>query len=188
MPEMFDAVETLGRTSAQSGDRLTILTNGGGPGVLATDALVSRGGVPAKLGAQTLERLNAILPPTWSHGNPVDMIGDAGAKEYRETLGVLLDDRGSDAILVLNCPTALSDPSEAAKAVIETIRASHNGDGVSNVFTSWLGEYSAAPGARSSMRPTFRRTTHPTMQSTDSCSAFATRTARRCSQRPRCPI
>ena len=145
MPEMFDAVETLGRTGAQSGDRLTILTNGGGPGVMATDALVSRGGVPAQLGAQTLEKLNAILPPTWSHGNPVDMIGDAGPKEYRETLETLLGDPGSDAILVLNCPTALSDPSEAAKAVIETIRTSRTSDGVRNVFTSWLGEYSAAP-------------------------------------------
>lgn len=73
------------------------------------------------------------------------MIGDAGAKAYRETLEVVLDDSSSDAILVLNCPTALSDPSEAAKAVIETVRAPHKGDGICNVFTSWLGEYSAAP-------------------------------------------
>jgi acetyltransferase len=142
LPGMFDAVETLGRTGEQRGNRLTILTNGGGPGVLATDALISAGGVLAQLAPDTIAQLNALLPPTWSHGNPVDMIGDAGAKEYHATLDILLRDSNSDAILVLNCPTALSDPSEAARAVIDALAARAS---KINVLTSWLGEYSAAP-------------------------------------------
>lgn len=145
MPEMFDAVETLALTRAQQGDRLTILTNGGGPGVLATDALISGGGALAQLAPETIEKLNALLPSTWSHGNPVDMIGDAHAKEYRETLDVLFDDANTDAILVLNCPTALSDSSDLAKTVIDTLCAARTRGVQRNVFTSWLGEYSAAP-------------------------------------------
>ncbi|HUA07633.1 MAG TPA: acetate--CoA ligase family protein [Candidatus Acidoferrales bacterium] len=143
MPDMFDALETLALTKPQVGDRLTILTNGGGPGVLATDALIAKGGALAQLAPETIAKLNTILPVTWSHGNPVDMIGDAGPKEYHETLELLLADPNSDAILVLNCPTALGDPAQAAKAVIETAHA--RGAAQRNVFTSWLGEYSAAP-------------------------------------------
>jgi len=144
MPAMFDAIETLALTEPQPGERLAILTNGGGPGVLATDALISAGGTLAQLAPDTIERLNAILPATWSHGNPVDMIGDSGAKEYRETLEILLGDPASDAILVLNCPTALGNPDDAAQAVIDTVEVARSAGSRRNVYTSWLGEYSAA--------------------------------------------
>ncbi|HTX55709.1 MAG TPA: acetate--CoA ligase family protein [Candidatus Acidoferrales bacterium] len=145
LPEMFDAVETLALTTPQGGERLTILTNGGGPGVLATDALIGLGGTLAQPAPSTIERLNAMLPPTWSHGNPVDMIGDAHAKEYGETLDVLLSDPLTDAVLVLNCPTALTDPAEAAQAVIACVQGARQRGGTSNVYTSWLGEATAAP-------------------------------------------
>ena len=144
LPEMFDAIETLGLTNPQCGDRLLILTNGGGPGVIATDALISAGGKLAQPAAETIEKLNRLLPSTWSHGNPVDMIGDASPQEYSQTLEVLLGDSESDAFLIIDCPTALNDPKEAALSVIETIaRARAHGE-QRNFFTAWLGEYSAA--------------------------------------------
>ena len=84
--EMFDAVEALAASHAQSGDRLAILTNGGGPGVLATDALIDGGGCLADLAPATIARLDAVLPPTWSRNNPVDIIGDANGERYRRAL------------------------------------------------------------------------------------------------------
>ena len=147
MAELFDAVETLALTGPQPSDRLVILTNGGGPGVLATDALVGMGGKLASLSDETIAALDKVLPPTWSRGNPVDIIGDASGKRYRDALEVLLARPEADAILVLNCPTALGDPSEAAQAVVDTIaarRTAHGGQG-RNVFTSWLGDQTATP-------------------------------------------
>jgi acetyltransferase len=102
--QLFDAVETLARTGPQQGDRLAILTNGGGPGVLATDALMDLGGRLAALSPETVARLDALLPKTWSRANPVDIIGDAPGGRYTAALDALLDDAAVDAVLVLNCP------------------------------------------------------------------------------------
>ena len=113
MAELFDAVETLALTRAQNGDRLAILTNGGGPGVMATDALIARGGRLAALSTETMARLDSVLPRTWSRGNPIDIIGDASGQRYADALSALLDDPEVDAILVLNCPTALTPSGEA---------------------------------------------------------------------------
>jgi acetyltransferase len=146
MAELFDAVETLALTGPQRGDRLVILTNGGGPGVLATDALISAGGRLAELSAATIARLDAALPRTWSRGNPVDIIGDAPAKRYADALGILREEPGIDAMLVLNCPTALASSAAAARAIIDAApglrQAGHN------LFTAWLGEGSAAAARR----------------------------------------
>ncbi len=144
MAELFDAAETLALTGEQHGERLAILTNGGGAGVLASDALEAAGGRLAVLAAPTIARLDSVLPPTWSHGNPVDLIGDAPGSRYAAALEALFADDGVDAILVLNCPTALSSPEEAAHAVIDKVAkvpaaARH----ASNLFTAWLGEQSA---------------------------------------------
>ncbi|MGE0716247.1 MAG: GNAT family N-acetyltransferase [Alphaproteobacteria bacterium] len=143
--ELFDAVETLALAGPAlagglPGERLAILTNGGGPGVMATDALVDFGGVPADLSPETIARLDAALPPTWSHGNPVDIVGDAPPERYKAALEALLADPGADAILVLNCPTAIADPTEAAETVIATVR-----DRKRLVLTNWLGAGAAAP-------------------------------------------
>jgi acetyltransferase len=146
MAELFDAVETLALTGEQSGDRLAILTNGGGGGVLATDALAAQGGRLAELSPDTIVRLDQVLPPTWSRGNPVDIIGDAPGTRYAAALDALFADEGVDAVLALNCPTALASPEEAARAVIDTITslpaATRRGR---NLFTAWLGAHSAAP-------------------------------------------
>ena len=143
LDELFDAVETLATGVKIDGDRLAILTNGGGIGVLATDALIGGGGHLAQLSADTMERLNRVLPPTWSHGNPVDIIGDAPGQRYADALSALLEDRGIDAILVLNCPTAVADSLDAADAVVSAIKGRKL-----PVLTSWLGETAAAEARR----------------------------------------
>ena len=94
LQELFDAVEILARSAPVAGDRLAVVTNGGGFGVLATDALVDEGGRLAELSPETLARLDAVLPPTWSRGNPVDLVGDAPGRRA-DALSVLFEDRGS---------------------------------------------------------------------------------------------
>ncbi len=148
MAELFDAVETLATTQAQYGDRLAILTNGGGPAVLATDALIEQGGVLATLSPATLARLDAKLPRTWSHGNPVDMVGDADGARYRAALEILLDDQEIDAVLVINCPTAMQPPVDSARAVIEAVAARGSHFTGRNLFANWIGDYAATPARK----------------------------------------
>ena len=145
MAELFDAAETLALTQEQVGDRLAILTNGGGAGVLATDALLAAGGNLAELADKTIQELNRVLPKTWSRANPVDIIGDAPGRRYADALAVLIRDPGVDAILVLNCPTALGQPEETAHSVIDAIAAGSAALRHRNVITAWLGEHSARP-------------------------------------------
>jgi acetyltransferase len=144
---LFDAVETLATGVQIKGDRLAILTNGGGIGVLATDTLIGAGGRLASLTPDTIAKLDAVLPPTWSRGNPVDIIGDAPGKRYAEALATLMGEPGADAILVLNCPTAVADGADAAQAVITTLEAVPK-YGRKPVLTSWLGEGAAAEARR----------------------------------------
>ena len=135
LTELFDAVGTLGMTRGHRGDRLAILTNGGGLGVLATDTLVEEGGRLAELSDETLGKLDEVLPATWSRGNPVDIIGDAPGSRYAAAMRALLEDPGVDAVLVINCPTAVIDRTEAAQAIVEA-----SGDrGGRSILTSWVG-------------------------------------------------
>jgi acetyltransferase len=143
MEELFDACATLATMAPPRGDRLAILTNGGGPGVLATDALIGEGGHLAELAPETLKRLDAVLPRTWSHGDPVDIIGDADGARYAAALAALLADPNTDAILVANCPTAIVPPVEAAEAVIKV--AQSPGGRQRTILTSWLGDAAARP-------------------------------------------
>ncbi|HSN17086.1 MAG TPA: GNAT family N-acetyltransferase [Gammaproteobacteria bacterium] len=131
---LFDAADILSLQTPPAGDRLAILTNGGGRGVLATDALADSGGEPALLSAQTREALDAVLPPTWSRGNPVDIIGDADGARYRSALDILLDCPEVDAVLTLYCPTGVSDPDDAASAVADMAKS-----GRKPLLTSWVG-------------------------------------------------
>src|SRR5262245_30714227 len=119
--ELFDCAETLGRLKAPYGKRLAILTNGGGLGVLAVDRLAELGGVTASLSAATKEQLDAVLPPTWSGSNPVDIIGDADAARYAAALEILLADRDSDALLVMNVQTAVAPASDIADTVTRIV-------------------------------------------------------------------
>ena len=142
LEELFDAVEILAMSHAPKGERLAILSNGGGMGVLATDALMDHGGQLATLSPQTLERLNAVLPATWSHENPVDIIGDATETRYAHALEAVLSDSGVDAVLVMNCPTAVASSTDAAQAVIDTYGTrSHP-----ILVTSWIGDGAVREG------------------------------------------
>jgi acetyltransferase len=120
--ELFDCAETLGRVESPPGKRLAILTNGGGIGVLAVDRLVELGGTPAALAPDTRAKLDAVLPPTWSGSNPVDVVGDAGPERYAAALEALLADPGNDAVLVMNVQTAISSAEEIAGTVTGIVR------------------------------------------------------------------
>src|SRR5262249_12532127 len=122
LEELFAAAETLGRLKPFSGRRLAILTNGGGVGVLAVDRPADLGGALATLTAERMRRLEAVLPPIWSRSNPVDIGGDADATRYAAAFEILLEDAGSEAILVMNVPTALASATEAAHAIVTAAR------------------------------------------------------------------
>jgi acetyltransferase len=122
LDELFDAAEILSRLRYTAGKRLAILTNGGGVGVLATDRLIDFGGVLAELSAATRQRLDAVMPPTWSHADPVDLTGDAGAGRYADALEALLADPENDAVLVLNVQTAVASATDTATAVADIAR------------------------------------------------------------------
>ncbi len=139
MDELFAAVETLARAKPVRGDRLAILTNGGGPGVLATDALIARGGRLATLHADTISQLDRVLPPTWSRTNPIDIIGDAGPERYRKALEILRQAPGYDTLLVINVPTVLASSYDSAVAVADAVKNFGR-----PVLTNWLGGAEAA--------------------------------------------
>jgi acetyltransferase len=140
LDELFAAAETLGHLTSISGSRLAILTNGGGIGVLAVDRLVDLGGELAAISPQAMARLDAALPPIWSRANPVDIVGDADEARYAAALEPLLEDRESDAVLVMNVPTALASAAEAAKSVIAvTERHRQKGIAAKPVFSMWVG-------------------------------------------------
>ncbi len=148
LDELFAAAETLGRLRPFTGNRLSILTNGGGIGVLAVDRLGDLGGTLAELSAETRARLTAVLPPAWSQANPVDIIGDADAARYEAALEILLDDRDNDAVLVMNVPTALASAPEAAAAVVRAVTKERaRRPRPKPVFTVWVGEDAAASEA-----------------------------------------
>jgi acetyltransferase len=141
--ELFDAASTLAHMSSQRGDRLAIVTNGGGAGVLATDRLIKDGGALAELSPATLEKLNSVLPPTWSHANPIDIIGDADAARYRNAIRILLEDENIDGLLVAYCPTAIGSAADAAKGVVDALAPP---GARKNVFACWMGEASVREG------------------------------------------
>lgn len=141
LTELFDAAATLSLTRRLSGDRLAIVTNGGGAGVLAVDAMDSSGSL-AVLAPETLALLDTELPPTWSHANPVDLIGDAGRERYTSALDAVLADPGTDAALVMNCPTAMASSEEIAQAVAGRVAARDN-QLDKPVIACWLGDGNA---------------------------------------------
>ena len=148
LDELFAAAETLGRVRPFAGNRLAILTNGGGIGVLAVDRLVDLGGTLAVISADTMAKLDTALPPIWSRANPIDIAGDADAARYAAALAALLEDRESDAVLVMNVPTALASAQDAAKSVAATAQR-HRDSRVrpKPVFAAWVGSSDATTPA-----------------------------------------
>ncbi|AWK86025.1 bifunctional acetate--CoA ligase family protein/GNAT family N-acetyltransferase [Azospirillum thermophilum] len=144
LAELFDAAGTLSTGVPITGDRLAILTNGGGMGVMATDRLIQAGGRLATFSPETQEALARLLgssPGEGARGNPLRIGADAPPKRYAEVLNVLMQDTSNDAVLVLHCPSALTDPETIAQAVTETVQA--NKSRRHPVLTSWIGDQSA---------------------------------------------
>ncbi|MBD2112362.1 MULTISPECIES: bifunctional acetate--CoA ligase family protein/GNAT family N-acetyltransferase [Cyanophyceae] len=134
--ELFDTAEVLAKQPRPRGPRLSIITNAGGPGVLATDALIRAGGTLAKLSVASVEALNGALPSHWSHGNPIDILGDAEPARFAEALKTTLADPDSDGCLVVLTPQAMTDPTKTAQAVVETWRSSESSQ---PILASWMG-------------------------------------------------
>ncbi|PMG78195.1 protein acetyltransferase [Shewanella sp. 10N.286.51.B7] len=140
--ELFAAVESLAHSTPLKGERVAIISNGGGPAVLAADELIIKGGKLAQLSEDTINKLNEILPTTWSGQNPIDIVGDANSERYTKALNILMDSQEMDAILVLHSPSALEESDEIANSLIAAIKAHPNRNRL-NILTNWSGENSA---------------------------------------------
>jgi acetyltransferase len=121
--DLFNAAEVLSTQPLPNGPRLAIITNAGGPGIMTSDALLARGGKLAELSPKTMEQLNKALPAFWSHGNPIDLIGDAGPERYRVALEACLDDENVDGILLLLTAQAMINPLAVAETVVDVLQA-----------------------------------------------------------------
>lgn len=116
--DLFNCAEVLGMQPLPKGPRLAIITNAGGPGVMATDALISKGGKLAKISEPIMDKLNTILPPFWSKGNPLDILGDASAERYKTTIEACLFDENIDGILIIYTPQGPAKPEEIANVIV----------------------------------------------------------------------
>jgi len=132
--ELFDCAELVAKQPKPQGSGLVIVTNAGGPGVMAADALAEYGFNPVALSAETLKKLDEILPPYWSKRNPIDMLGEATPELYRKVVEICLRTIEVNGILILAAPQALTDTAEAAAALVDLIR-----DAPIPVITSWIG-------------------------------------------------
>jgi acetyltransferase len=139
--DLFYMAEVLGRQPRPKGPRLTILTNAGGPGVLATDELVDNRGELAELSSETLNRLNEFLPAHWSHNNPIDILGDADPERYAGALQVASQDPNSDGLLVILAPQGMTDPLQIAERLKPYAKEYGK-----PVLASWMGGSSVAAG------------------------------------------
>ena len=133
--QLFSAAKALSCGFDPTGNRLAIVTNGGGPGVMATDYALDLGLEMATLSDSTIKMLNQVLPPTWSHGNPVDVIGDAQADRYELAIKACLEDPNVDGVLTILTPQAMTKPLEVANVVIALSNQYKK-----PLLTSWMGE------------------------------------------------
>ena len=136
--QLFDAARAVASTRQPQGERLAILTNGGGPGVVAADSAAENGIPLAVLGTETMRILDTRLPPQWSRGNPVDIVGDATPERFAVAAAALLADPGVDALLAMYSPVAVTAPEAAARAVAQAVGSSRK-----PVLTAWLGDIDA---------------------------------------------
>ncbi len=152
--QLFSAAKALSCGFHPSGKRLAIVTNGGGPGVMATDRAIDLGLEMAALSDETLQKLNQALPPTWSHANPVDIIGDAQAERYLHAVRACLEDDGVDGVLAILTPQAMTKPLEAANTLIGLSATSRK-----PLLTCWMGEAQVAASREAfnhARKPNFR--------------------------------
>ncbi|NOS97447.1 MAG: bifunctional acetate--CoA ligase family protein/GNAT family N-acetyltransferase [Methylotenera sp.] len=156
--QLFSAAKALSCGFDPTGNRLAIVTNGGGPGIMATDYAIDLGLVMATLSDHTIETLNQVLPPTWSHGNPVDIVGDAQADRYQHAIKACLEDPNVDGVLTILTPQAMTKPLEVANGVIELTNQYKK-----PLLTSWMGEAQVAEA-----RATFNRAKKPSFRNPES--------------------
>jgi acetyltransferase len=152
--ELFNVSDLLAKQPRPSGPRLTILTNAGGPGVLATDELITSGGALAPLPPETLAALDQALPAHWSHNNPIDILGDAGPDRYANAARLAMQNPESDGLLVILTPQAMTDPTATAEQLQAIASAARK-----PLLASWMGGASVADGEALLNRaniPTFR--------------------------------
>ena len=141
--DLFSAATTLTSTSTVKGERLAIITNGGGPGVMATDRAADLGISLAELSADTLEKLNGLLPETWSQANPVDLIGDATPERYSQAVEICMADPGVDGLLVILTPQAMTEPAAVAGSLVQLDNKSDK-----PLLACWMGDIQVADGRR----------------------------------------
>jgi acetyltransferase len=139
--ELFDCAELMGKQPRPAGKRLAIITNGGGPGVMATDALSKYGQEPESLDNEILDALNQVLPPYWSRNNPIDVLGDASPERFQNVIEICINSNKFDGILVIMVPQALTKPKDVADKVVE-IKDKYSFP----VFANWIGGRDMAPG------------------------------------------
>ena len=139
--DLFYMAEVLSKQPSPKGPRLSIVTNAGGPGVLATDALIVGGGELTEISPEAMEAYNAVLPPTWSHNNPIDIIGDASPERYAQALEIAAKDPHSDGMLVILTPQAMTDPTRIAEQLKPLARQEGK-----PVLASWMGGVDVAAG------------------------------------------
>ncbi len=143
LQDLFMAAETLARFGSNRDESLTLMTNGGGAGVMAADAAALIGVPLSPLGTGLRDALSAFLPPTWSHANPVDIIGDAPVQRYTQTLQALLADRDTGAVLFMHAPTAIVRSDDIARACVPIVRAAPG-----RVMAAWLGDAAVSDARR----------------------------------------
>ncbi|MBD2506388.1 bifunctional acetate--CoA ligase family protein/GNAT family N-acetyltransferase [Nostoc muscorum FACHB-395] len=139
--DLFDMAEVLAKQPRPQGPRLTILTNAGGPGVLAIDALIAAGGEVAPISEETSASLNQLLPAHWSHGNPIDILGDADPQRYTKALQIAAKDPNSDGLLVILTPQAMTDPTQTAEQLKPYAQIAGK-----PILASWMGGADIAAG------------------------------------------
>ncbi len=143
--DLYNCAQVLARQPIPSGNRLAIITNAGGPGVIATDSLIKRGGKLAELSPATLKKLDSFLPRHWSHNNPVDVLGDADPERYKKAVDLCLKDKNVDGALVILTPQSMTDPMAIAKSLIEIYKKYKK----KPVFGVWMGEEDVELGRKS---------------------------------------
>lgn len=132
--ELFDCAEIMAKQPRPFDHRLAIITNAGGPGVMAADALHRHGAEPAKLSADTLSKLDGVLPPFWSRSNPVDIFGDADPERFQRTVELCMAAEEVDGLLIIMVPQASTDPTSVAERLCESLKVRRK-----SVFTVWMG-------------------------------------------------
>ncbi|MCA9897906.1 MAG: bifunctional acetate--CoA ligase family protein/GNAT family N-acetyltransferase [Ardenticatenaceae bacterium] len=144
--DLFNMAEVLAKQPRPRGPRLTIVTNAGGPGVLATDSLITNRGELTQLSEQTMAELNEFLPPHWSHNNPVDILGDADAERYAKSIQIAANDENSDGLLVILTPQAMTDPTQTAQELKKLYGRPPQYQYGKPVLASWMGGADIASG------------------------------------------